>query len=240
MNEWEKMTSGRLYNPADTEIQRRHERGMSLCDRLNRTPYRNKRKKRRLLETLIPSAKERNLDVFTPFYCEYGVNIRVGANVFLNYGCTLLDVAPITLGDGVMLGANVILGTPVHPYLADERAIQAYPDGVHDLEYALPITIGKNAWISSGAIISGGVTIGENAIVAAGAVVTRDVPPDTIVAGVPAKVLRRITEADRLDVRNAYLREQYPVRDAHGDANKNREKENDEDAHAAEAVQKRR
>ena len=115
MNEWEKMTSGRLYNPADAEIQRRHERGMSLCDRLNRTPYRNKRKKRKLLETLIPSAKGRNLDAFTPFYCEYGVNIRVGKNVFLNYGCTLLDVAPITLEDGVMLGANVILGTPVHP-----------------------------------------------------------------------------------------------------------------------------
>lgn len=212
MNEWEKMTSGRLYNPTDAEIAKRHERGMSLCDRLNRTPYRNKKRKKKLLETLIPSAAGKNLDVFTPFYCEYGENIFVGRNCFMNYGCTLLDVAPIMLEDGVMLGANVTLATPLHPYLADERRIQAYPDGVHDLEYAKPITIKRNAWISSGAIVSGGVTIGENAIVAAGAVVTRDVPPNTIVGGVPAKVIREMTEAERIDVWNAYQSERLPVK----------------------------
>ncbi|MBQ1632806.1 MAG: sugar O-acetyltransferase [Clostridia bacterium] len=211
MNEWEKMTSGRLYNPAKEEIDKRHERGMTLCDRFNRTPYRNRKKKTKLLEMLIPSAVGKNLCVFSPLYCEYGVNIRVGKNCFFNYGCTLLDVAPITLEDGVWLGANVTLATPMHPYLADERRIQAYPDGVHDLEYAKPITVKQNAWISSGAIVSGGVTIGENAIVAAGAVVTRDVPPNTIVGGVPARVIREIDEDDRIDVWNAYCSERFPA-----------------------------
>ena len=211
MTEWERMTSGRLYNPANAEIDRRHERGLSLCDRYNRTPYRRRRKKERLLNQLIPSSVGKNLGVFSPFYCEYGENIIVGKNCFINYNAILMDVAPITLEDGVMIGANVTLATPVHPYLGDERIIKDYPDGFHDLEYAKPITIKKNCWISSGAIISGGVTVGENSIVAAGAVVTKDVPPNTIVGGVPARVIRSIDENDRIDVWNTYLKNEFPA-----------------------------
>lgn len=211
MTEWERMTSGRLYNPANAEIDRRHERGMSLCDRYNRTPYRRRRKKERLLQRLIPSSVGKNLGVFSPFYCEYGENIIVGKNCFINYNGIFMDIAPITLEDGVMIGANVTLATPVHPYLGDERIIKDYPDGFHDLEYAKPITIKKNCWISSGAIISGGVTVGENSIVAAGAVVTKDVPPNTIVGGVPARVIRSIDENDRIDVWNTYLKNEFPA-----------------------------
>lgn len=210
MKEWERMTSGRLYNPANAEIDRRHERGLSLCDRYNRTPYRRHRKKERLLEKLIPSSVGKNLGVFSPFYCEYGENITVGKNCFINYNCVFMDVAPITLEDGVMIGANVTLATPAHPYLPDERIIKAYPDGFHDLEYAKPITLRKNCWISSGAIVSGGVTVGENSIVAAGAVVIRDVPPNTIVGGVPARVIREIDENDRIDVWNTYTNDRMP------------------------------
>ncbi len=211
MTDWERMITGRLYNPANAEIDRRHERGMLLCDRYNRTPYRRRRKKERLLQRLIPSSVGKNLGVFSPFYCEYGENIIVGKNCFINYNGIFMDVAPITLEDGVMIGANVTLATPVHPYLADERIIKDYPDGVHDLEYAKPITLKKNCWISSGAIISGGVTVGENSIVAAGAVVTKDVPPNTIVGGVPARVIRQIDENDRIDVWNTYLKNGFPA-----------------------------
>ena len=211
MREWEKMTTGRLYNPADAEIGKHHIRGMSLCDRFNRTPLLRAKKKQKLLEKLIPSAVGKNLTVFSPMHCEYGENIFVGKDCFMNYGCTLLDVAPITLEDGVWLGANVVLATPLHPFLADERRIKAYPDGVHDLEYAKPITIGKNCWICSGAIVSGGVTIGENCIVAAGAVVTKDVPSNSIVGGVPARVIRTIDENDRIGVWETYQNEQFPV-----------------------------
>ena len=165
------------------------------------------------MEKLIPSSVGQNLDVFAPFYCEYGENIRVGKNCFVNYNCTFLDVAPIILEDGVWLGAGVILATPMHPYLAEERMIQPFPDGMHDLEYAKPITLKKNCWICSGAIVSGGVRIGENCIVAAGAVVTKDVPDNCIVGGVPAKIIREINENDRIDIWNVYQNDRIPAAD---------------------------
>ena len=163
------------------------------------------------LERLIPSSKGKGLGLFSPFYCEYGVNIHVGRDCFVNYNCVFLDVAPIVLEDGVWIGASVTVATPLHPYLAEERMIREYPDGEHDLEYAKPITLKKNCWICSGAVISGGVTVGENSIVAAGAVVTKDVPDHCIVGGVPAKVIRMIDEDDRMDVWDAYCNDRFPI-----------------------------
>lgn len=162
------------------------------------------------LEMLIPSAKGSGLAVFSPFYCEYGVNIHVGTECFINYNCTFLDVCPITLGNGVWIGANVILAAPNHPFLAEERLNADYPDGRHDLEYAAPITLKDGCWICSGVTICGGVTIGENSIIAAGAVVTRDIPANCIAGGVPAKVIRQIGEADRMNVWQTYSRNALP------------------------------
>ena len=211
MTEWERMTTGRLYDPSKKEIRIPHRRGMELCDKFNRTPISRIRKKKKLLEMLIPSSVGKDLGLFSPFYCEYGVNIRVGRECFVNYNCVFLDVAPITLEDNVWIGANVTLATPMHPYLSEERISREYPDGEHDLEYAKPITLKKNCWICSGAVISGGVTVGENSIVAAGAVVTKDVPDNCIVGGVPAKVIRKIDEEDRMDVWNTYVNDLPPV-----------------------------
>lgn len=211
INEWDRMVAGKLYNSASPDIEKQHKAGMCRCDRFNKISLRRTKAKQRALERLIPSAKGQDLGLFAPFYCEYGVNIRVGKGCFVNYGCTFLDVAPITLGDGVWLGANVTLATPNHPFLAEERLPAHYPDGYHDLEYASPITIQDGCWICSGAIICGGVTIGKNSIVAAGAVVNRDVPPNSIVAGVPAKVLRSIGEGDRIHVLETYERNEFPV-----------------------------
>ena len=211
MTEWERMTTGKLYNPSKEEIRIPHRKGMELCDRFNRTPISRRRKKKKILEMLIPSSAGKDLGLFSPFYCEYGVNIRVGRECFVNYNCVFLDVAPITLEDNVWIGANVTLATPMHPYLSEERISREYPDGEHDLEYAKPITLKKNCWICSGAVISGGVTVGENSIVAAGAVVTKDVPDNCIVGGVPAKVIRKIDEEDRMDVWNTYVNDLPPV-----------------------------
>ena len=138
------------------------------------------------------------------------MNIHVGTECFINYNCTFLDVCPITLGNGVWIGANVILAAPNHPFLAEERLNADYPDGRHDLEYAAPITLKDGCWSCSGVTICGGVTIGENSIIAAGAVVTRDIPANCIAGGVPTKVIRQIGEADRMNVWQTYSRNALP------------------------------
>ena len=211
INDYERMIAGKLYNSASKDIQKKHTNGMYLCEKYNKTSVKNGKARTRALEKLIPSAKGKNVEIFAPFYCEYGVNITLGEECFVNYNCTFLDVAPIKLGNGVLIGAGVILATPNHPLLAEERLNADYPDGRHGLEFAKPIVIEDGAWICSGATICGGVTIGKNSVVAAGAVVTRDVPPFSLVGGVPAKVIRKIDEDDRLNVWEKYESNSAPV-----------------------------
>lgn len=211
INDWDRMTAGKLYNSSSKDIAKQHILGMVRCDRYNKIALWRVLSKQRALHKLIPSAKDNSLAIFAPFYCEYGVNIHVGKGCFVNYNCTFLDISPITLGDGVWIGANVTLATPNHPLIAEERLPAEYPDGFHDLEYSAPITIKDGCWICSSATICGGVTVGENSVVAAGAVVTRDVPDNCLVAGVPARVIRQIDEDDRMDVWETYLKNETPV-----------------------------
>jgi len=211
ISDWDRMVSGNLYNSASEDIAKQHDRGMRLCDKFNKIPLWQRKRKQRTLEKLIPSAEGKGLAIFAPFYCEYGVNIHVGKECFVNYNCVFLDISPITLGNSVWIGANVTLATPNHPLIAEERHNADYPDGRHDLEFSDPITIKDGCWICSGAIICGGVTIGENSVVAAGAVVTKDVPSNSLVAGVPAKVIRTIDENDRINVWEKYVNNQKPL-----------------------------
>ncbi|MBU1170048.1 MAG: sugar O-acetyltransferase [Proteobacteria bacterium] len=120
--------------------------------------------------------------MFPPFYTDFGKNITLGKNVFLNTGCTFQDRGGITIGDGTQIGQNVVLTTLNHGFAPEER----------NTTFPFPIVIGKNVWISANATVVPGVTIGDNAIIAAGAVVTRDVPANAIVAGVPAKIIKMI------------------------------------------------
>ena len=209
--DWKRMIEGKLYNSASKDIFWQHAKGMYLTQKLNKCPIWNTPRQKRILNRLIPSSKGKSMWVFTPFYCEYGVNIHVGNDVFFNYNCTLLDISPITLEDGVWLGANVTIATPCHPLMADERINRDYPDGYHDLEYSKPVRIQKNAWIASNVVICGGVTIGEGAIVGAGSVVTRDIPAGCIAVGNPCRVLRQIDENDRIDVWNTYINNEMPL-----------------------------
>lgn len=120
--------------------------------------------------------------LFPPFYANFGRNITVGKGVFINTGCHFGDQGGITLGDNVLLGSNVVIATVNHDFDPAARRT-AWP---------APVIIGNNVWIGSSVTIVPGVTIGDGAIVAAGAVVTKDVPPNTVVAGVPARVLREV------------------------------------------------
>jgi len=120
--------------------------------------------------------------VFAPFYTNFGRFIKIGKNVFVNHACTFLDMGGITLEDDVLIGPKVNLITESHPMEPENRKSLI----------SRPIVVKRNAWIGAAATILPGVTIGENAIVAAGAVVTRDVLPNTIVAGVPAKTVKTL------------------------------------------------
>lgn len=209
-DDWQRMIDGKLYNSSSKDIFFKHAKGMMLCQRYNKCSLWNVAYKNYLLHKLIPSSRGKKVWIFSPFYCEYGVNIKIGDGVFFNYGCTLLDISPITLEDGVWLGANVTVATPCHPLIAEERINTDYPDGYHDLEYSKPVTIKKNAWIASNVTVLGGVTIGENSVIAAGSVVTRDIPANSLAMGIPCKVVREIDESDRMNVWQTYCDNSLP------------------------------
>jgi acetyltransferase-like isoleucine patch superfamily enzyme len=135
-----------------------------------------------LVSRLIGKPVDETFGLFPPFYTDCGKNITIGKNVFINSGCHFQDQGGITLGDGVFIGHNVVMATLNHD-IAPEKRSTTYP---------APIVIGKNVWIGANATVVSGVTIGDNAIIAAGAVVTKDVPPNIIVGGVPAKFIKEI------------------------------------------------
>lgn len=136
----------------------------------------------RLFSELIGKPVGEGFCLFPPFYTDYGQNITIGKNVFLNTSCHFQDQGGITIGDGTQIGHNVVLATLNHNENPAQRS-ETIP---------APIVIGRNVWIGANATITPGVTVGDGAIVAAGAVVTKDVPPDTIADGVPARVIRAV------------------------------------------------
>lgn len=193
----ERMIAGEFYNPNDKELILARVRARMLADRFNRTKAWNIPYRTRLIRKMFPNGADGAF--FEPYIrIEYGFNVKFGKNFYMNFDCQLLDVAPIEIGDNVMFGPRVTVATPMHPFVSEERAISTYSDGVHDWEYARPVKIGDNVWVASSATICGGVTIGSDTVIAAGSVVTRDIPSGVLAAGVPCKVIRPITDADRL------------------------------------------
>ena len=196
----ERMISGEFYNPMDRELLLARTRARMLADKFNRTRAWNIPTRTRIIKKLFPNGAEGAF--FEPnIRTEYGFNVRFGKNFYMNFDCQLLDVAPIEIGeigDNVMFGPRVTVATPMHPFVAEERAINTYEDGEHDWEYARPVKIGNDVWVASSVTICGGVTIGSDTVIAAGSVVTRDIPAGVLAAGVPCKPIRPITDEDRL------------------------------------------
>ena len=160
---------------------------MKLTMKLNNS-YHTPEEIREILSELTGKEVDETVSLFPPFYTDCGKNISFGRQVFINSGCRFQDQGGITIGDGTLIGHNVILATLNHGIMPEER---------HDLFAAL-IHIGKNVWIGAGAIVLPGVTVGDNAVIAAGAVVARDVPENTVVAGTPAKVIRTINQNEQM------------------------------------------
>lgn len=146
--------------------------------------YHGEDERRRLFSEIIGKTVDDTFRIFPPFYTECGKNIFVGKRVFINFGCHFQDQGGIYIGDDVLIGSQVVLATINHG-LEPERRRDNLPASIH---------IGNNVWIGAHATILPGVTIGDHAVVAAGAVVTRDVAPKTVVAGVPARVVKRVPE----------------------------------------------
>lgn len=157
------------------------QRAQKLTAELNFT-YHEPEEVVRLFSQLIGKPVGEGFCLFPPFYTDYGQNITIGKGVFLNTSCHFQDQGGITIGDGTLIGHNVVLATLNHNE-DPERRNETTP---------APIVIGKNVWIGANATVTPGVTIGDGAIVAAGAVVTKDVPPNMVVGGVPAKEIRPV------------------------------------------------
>ena len=171
--------------PESAAMSANVKRAMAITAALNRLTYNDADEVRALFSDLIGKTVDDSFLLMPPFYTAGGVDISVGRNVFVNQNCTFYDLGGLDIADDVMIGPNVSIITSGHPLEPSQR---------HAFVIAKPVVIERNVWIAAGATLVGGVTVGENAVVAAGSVVTRDVPPNTLVGGNPARVIRSIAE----------------------------------------------
>lgn len=184
----EKMVAGEPYYANSPELGPLRLQAQRSCYRYNQIDPKNFKERKSLLKSLFGKTTAM-FHVEQPFYCDYGFNIEIGHNFFSNYHLTILDGAPVKIGNDVMFGPNVSIYTAGHPIHHEIRNTT--------LEYALPVTIGDNVWIGGNVLINPNVTIGENTVIGSGSVVTKDIPANVIAVGNPCKVLRTITEEDK-------------------------------------------
>lgn len=175
-NEKQRMLTEQEYFPSNKVLQQERFEAKTVCHEFNQLSPAEGKTARKLIKQLFGQSV--NSWVEPPFYCDYGYNIKVGKNFYANHGVVILDAAPVTFGDDVLLGPGVLISTATHPKDPHKRR--------KGLESAHPITVGNGVWIGMGAKILPGITIGDNAIIGAGAVITKDVPADTVYAGIPA------------------------------------------------------
>jgi acetyltransferase-like isoleucine patch superfamily enzyme len=161
------------------------KRAMAITANLNRLTFNDADEVRALFSDLIGKKVDDSFLLIPPFYTTGGVDISIGRNVFVNQNCTFYDLGGLDIADDVMIGPNVSIITSGHPVEPSRRRA---------FTIAKPIVIERNVWIAAGATIIGGVRVGENSVVAAGSVVTKNVPPNTLVGGNPARVIRSIAD----------------------------------------------
>ena len=186
MTNLERRDSGMLYI-SDPSVMNEQKRARRLTQQLNTMDRSDYEGIAAVVKELF--GKSDNAFVNPPFYCDYGHNIEIGKNAFINYNCTIIDVGKVVIGDNCLIAPNVSIytaGHPVHPATRNSM-----------YEYGIDITIGDNVWIGGNVVIMPGVHIGDNVVIGAGSIVTKDIPAWTVSAGNPCKGILKITEADR-------------------------------------------
>jgi maltose O-acetyltransferase len=184
MTELEKMLAGEDFDTLDKSIHALRTKTFYALQKFNSTPPMEGAE---LFKDIIGECKGM-CAVMPPFHCEFGKTITMGDSVFINMGVTMLDNAPITLGNNILIGPNTQFYTPSHPlHYKPRRTFETT---------CLPITVEDDVWIGGNVVICQGVTIGARSVVAAGSVVTKDVPADTLVGGTPAKAIKSLNQTD--------------------------------------------
>ena len=189
MTEKERMLSGRLYSANDLELKADSKKSRMLTRLFNNTTEEQKDYRVKLLKELFEKTGE-NIYIEPPFRCDYGSNISVGNNFYANFDCVILDVCKVEIGENVMFAPRVCIYTAGHPIDAEVRNT--------GLEFGKSVKIGDNVWIGGSTVINPGVTIGNNVVIGSGSVVTKDIPDNVIAVGNPCRVLREITQEDKI------------------------------------------
>lgn len=189
MNNKDKMLQGFLYDGSKDGLAEERADTWLLLQKYNNYDVSDLNGLDSLAKEILGSSKA-NIRIKPPFYCDYGYNISVGENFFANYNLTILDTAPIHIGDNVKIGPNVNIfaaGHPIHPTVRNIG-----------LEFGQEIHIGNNVWIGGNTVINPGVKIGHNTVIGSGSVVTKNIPDSVVAAGNPCKIIRPINEYDKV------------------------------------------
>ncbi len=189
MTDWEKMQAGEVYNDFAEDLFNRRVRAKKLFRAYNRLDDSEKDKRNEIMRELFKSVGK-NVWIEPDFRCEFGKNITIGDNVYINFGCVILDCGQVTIGSDTLIGPNVGLFSGNHTTDAEERAAGGL--------IPKPITIGRRVWLCGNVSVVPGVTIGDDTVIGAGSVVTHDIPSGVVAAGNPCRVLRKITEKDKI------------------------------------------
>lgn len=189
MTEWDKMLANQIYNDFDSDLFDRRVVAKRLFKEFNRTDDDEVEKRQELMRKLFKKVGER-VWMEPVFTCEFGKNITLGNDLYINFGCTILDCGQVTIGNNTLIGPNVSMYSANHSLDAEERIAGAL--------IPKPITIGNRVWIGGGTIILGGVEIGDDTVIGAGSVVNRSIPSGVVAAGNPCRVIRKITEKDKV------------------------------------------
>ncbi len=189
MTEWQKMQDGDIYNDFDQDLFNRRVEAKQLFRAYNRTEDNEVEKRKEIMQKLFKSVGK-NIWIEPDFRCEFGKNITIGSDVYINFGCVILDCGQVTIGNNTLIGPNVGIYDANHVLDAEERIAGGLkPGNVH---------IGNRVWIGGNTILLPNITIGDDTVIGAGSIVTHDIPSGVVAVGNPCRVLRKITEKDKV------------------------------------------